>query len=86
ALFLYGIPAFVLFTLFVVLSVAYYAKAYLRNLYFVIPFLVSIIYMIGNLTNTFLFISYLSVLFAIHIGIGIGIDKNTGQEIPERSI
>ena len=74
-LFLYGIPAFVCFVFFVLFSVFYYAKSGMENLYFVIPFLVSIIYLIGSLTNTFLFLSYLSVLFAIHIGIGMGIKK-----------
>jgi hypothetical protein len=75
ALFLYGIPAFLSFTLFVLLAVFYYSRMYKDNLYFVIPFLVSIIYMIGNLTNTFLFLKYISVLYAIHIGIGMGIKQ-----------
>ena len=79
ALFLYGIPAFICFTLFVVLSVFYYSRSFKYNLYFVIPFLVSIIYMIGNLTNTFLFLKYISVLYAIHIGIGLGINKISEQ-------
>jgi len=75
ALFLYGIPAFICFTLFVLSSVFYYSRSIKYNLYFTIPFLISIIYMIGNLTNTFLFLKYLSVLYAIHIGIGMGIKK-----------
>ncbi len=75
ALFLYGVPAFVFFTLFVVLSVLYYARFLNYDLYFVVPFLVSILYMIGNLTNTFLFLKYISILFAIHIGIGMGIKR-----------
>lgn len=75
SLFLYGIPALVAFIFFVLLSVIYYSKSFKHNLYFVIPFLVSVIFMIGNLTNTFLFITYLSVLFALHIGIGMGIQK-----------
>jgi hypothetical protein len=75
ALFLYGIPAFICFVLFVFLSVVYYAGSYKENLYFAIPFFVSIIYLIGNLTNTFLFLKYISVLYAIHIGIGIGIHR-----------
>ena len=78
-LFRYGIPAFVCFTLFVVLTVVYFAKTYKRNLFLVMPFLVGILYMVGNLTNTFLFLSYLSVLYAIHIGIGMGI-KNIKEE------
>ncbi|MFK7811575.1 MAG: O-antigen ligase family protein [Maribacter sp.] len=81
AMFLYGIPAFVCFTLFVLFGVFYYSKAFNDNLYFVIPFLVSILYMIGNLTNTFLFLKYVSVLYAIHIGIGMGINKIREQAI-----
>lgn len=75
ALFLYGIPAFVFFTLFVLLSVTYYSRLFNHNLYFAIPFLISILYLIGNLTNNFLFPKYISILFAIHIGIGMGINK-----------
>ncbi len=75
AMFLYGIPAFVCFTLFVLSAVFYYSNSFNDNLYFVIPFLVSILYVIGNLTNTFLFLKYVSVLYAIHIGIGMGINK-----------
>ncbi len=75
ALFLYGIPAFVCFLLFVLLSVFYYASSYKVDKYFAIPFLVSIIYMIANLTNTFLFLTYIAILFAIHIGIGMGINQ-----------
>lgn len=82
ALFLYGIPAFICFTLFVVLSVIYYARSFKDNLYFVIPFLVSIIYMIGNLTNTFLFLKFIALLYAIHIGIGMGIHRiQEGSEL-----
>ncbi|WP_175609826.1 O-antigen ligase family protein [Zobellia uliginosa] len=75
SLFEYGIPAAVCFALFVILSAYYYSRSFHTNLYFVIPFLASIIFMIGNLTNTFLFLSYLSVLYAVHIGMGMGIHK-----------
>ena len=75
ALFLYGIPAFICFTLFVILSIFYHSSFIKHNLYFAIPFLVGIIYMIGNLTNTFLFLSYISILYAIHIGIGLGMNQ-----------
>ncbi len=75
ALFRYGFPTFVCFVLFVVLSVFYYSKSFKSNLYFVIPFLVSILYMVGGLTNSFLFLSYISILYAVHIGIGMGINK-----------
>jgi len=75
ALFLYGIPAFVFFILFVLLSFLYYASYFKKDMYFVMPFLVSIIYMIGNLSNTFLFLKYIALLYAIHIGIGMGINQ-----------
>lgn len=83
ALFLFGIPAFISFTLFVLLSVFYYARSLREHTYFVIPFLVSIIYLIGNLTNTFLFLKYIAVLYAIHIGIGMGINHLTKQITPK---
>lgn len=72
ALFLFGIPALVLFILFVVFSVIYFAKLSTENIFFAIPFFISIIYMIGNITNNFLPLEYLSVLYAIHLGIGMG--------------
>ncbi|CAM4125233.1 O-antigen ligase family protein [Zobellia nedashkovskayae] len=75
SMFEYGIPAAVCFTLFVVLSAIYYSTSFKKNLYFVIPFLMSVIFIVGNLTNTFLFLSYLSVLYAVHIGMGMGIRK-----------
>lgn len=83
ALFLYGIPAFTCFVLFVLLSVFYYSRSLGKDPYFVIPFLVSIIYMVSNLTNTFLFLKYISVLYAIHIGIGMGIKKLNEQGYSE---
>ena len=75
SLFEYGVPASICFTLFVLLSALYYSRSFKNNLYFVIPFLASVIFMIGNLTNTFLFLSYISVLYAVHIGMGMGIQK-----------
>ena len=84
ALFLYGIPAAAFFILFVVSAVYHYSRAITVNRYFIIPFLVSILYMIGNLTNTFLFLKYISILFAIHIGIGMGIEKIRLQGEPKK--
>lgn len=86
ALFLYGIPALLFFILFVFLAVSYYAGKYKENAYFVIPFLVGIIYLIGNLTNTFLFLKYITILYAFHIGIGMGIDRIREQTMPENQI
>ncbi|MCW5515671.1 O-antigen ligase family protein [Muriicola sp. Z0-33] len=80
ALFLYGVPAFISFMFFVSLSVIYYARLFKENNYFTIPLMVSVIYLIGNLTNTFLFLKYIAVLYAIHIGIGMGINKIRRQD------
>lgn len=81
ALFLYGVPACVCFIIFVVSSVFYYSRSIKYDLYFVIPFLVGIIYMIANLTNSFLFLKYISVLYALHIGIGMGINQLNEEAI-----
>ena len=76
SLFLYGIPASICFTLFALFSVFYYAtRPFKEELYFVIPFFVSVIYLIANLTNSFLFLTYLSLLLAMHIGIGMGLNE-----------
>ncbi|MEM6966788.1 MAG: hypothetical protein AAF573_18635, partial [Bacteroidota bacterium] len=70
-LFFYGLPGFVLFVTFVLLTLAYFARLTTHHLFFVIPFIIALLYTVGNLTNTLLFPKYLSVLFAIHIGIGM---------------
>ena len=79
-MFLYGIPAVISFTLFIILSIVYYSQSLRKDSFFVIPFLVSIIYCVSNFTNSFLFLSYISVLFAIHIGIGMGINNAESQK------
>ncbi len=81
SLFLYGIPASICFAFFVLLTVFYYAtRPFKEELYFVIPFFVSVIYLIANLTNSFLFLTYLSVLLAMHIGIGMGLNEIKKEE------
>ncbi|CAZ96050.1 O-antigen ligase family protein [Zobellia galactanivorans] len=75
SMFQYGIPAFVCFLLFVLLPIPYYLRLVKFKIYFMVPFLVSVLYFVGNLTNSFLFLKYLSVLYAIHIGIGMGVRK-----------
>ena len=74
-LYLYGIPAVVSFLLFVILAVIYFTRQYKIDLFFAIPLLVSVIYMISNLTNTFLFLKYLAILYSIHIGIALGMKE-----------
>jgi len=81
SLFLYGIPASICFALFALLTVFYYAtRPFREELYFVIPFFASLIYLVANLTNSFLFLTYLSLLLAMHIGIGMGLDEIKKEE------
>jgi O-antigen ligase len=72
-LFYYGVPAMLFFSLYVVLSVYYHGTFISTNFYFVIPFLIGIIVMVCNFTNSFHLMSHPSIMYAIHIGIGIGL-------------
>jgi O-antigen ligase len=69
-MFYYGIIAFLAFIGIVVTSISYFGNLLKTHLIFSIPFLVTLLYGVGNLTNTFLFPEYLSLLLAIHLGIG----------------
>ncbi|TMM58226.1 O-antigen ligase family protein [Maribacter algarum] len=74
-LFYYGIPALIFFTLFTVLSVVFHSQYIRMDDYFVIPFLSGIIFLVGNLTNSLVLLSDPGIIYAIHIGIGIGYMK-----------
>ena len=69
-MFFYGLPAFLAFIGFIVAAILFFGKLLKKNLIFSIPFLVALLYGVGNLTNTFLFPEYLCLLFAIHMGLG----------------
>ncbi|MEO1515638.1 MAG: O-antigen ligase family protein [Bacteroidota bacterium] len=73
SLFYYGVPGLVFFTAFVLLSLFYFGKLYSHHLFFAIPFLLGLLYAVGNLTNTLLFSQYLSIIYAIHLGLGWGV-------------
>lgn len=72
ALFLYGIPAFICFTIFAIQAMIYFWKLTKYQVFFAIPFFIALLYVVGNLTNNFLFSKYLAVLYAIHLGVGVG--------------
>lgn len=72
ALFIFGIPSFVFFAGFVIMVILYFGKLLKYDLFFAIPFLFSLLYGVANLTNNFLFNKPLAVIFAIHLGIGMG--------------
>ncbi len=72
AMFYFGIPAFICFTVFIILSLLYFGRLVLYHNVFVITFAVTILYTIGNLTNNFSFGKYVAILYAIHLGLGLG--------------
>ena len=69
-MFFYGLPAFLAFIGLILTSIIFFGRLIKTHLIFSIPFLVALLYGIGNLTNTFLLPEYLCLLFAIHLGIG----------------
>jgi O-Antigen ligase len=71
-LFYFGIPACFFFSTFILLSIFYFGYLTRYHLFFAIPFVMAIIYCVGSFTNTFLFDRFLAILFAIHIGVGMG--------------
>ena len=70
-----GIPTFLFFTMFIVLSVFYYAKLFTRNIFFAIPFFIAFIFLVGNLTNTLTFPKHVGIFYAIHLGIAMGVKR-----------
>ncbi len=70
-MFYYGIPCFLFFTFFVLLTVFYFANLSRYHIFFTIPLMVAVLYLIGNLTNTVLFKTGGTMLM-IHIGLGLG--------------
>lgn len=85
-LFYYGLPALVFFVLYMILSVIYHASFIRENTFFTIPFLIGIIVLVGNFTNSFPLLSYPSTLYAIHIGIGIGYKKLENRSFNQKEL
>lgn len=82
-LFYYGVPALIFYCLFIILSVYYYATFIKENFYFVIPFLIGIIVLICNFTNSFHLLSHPFTMYAIHMGIGLGL-RNLSKQATEQ--
>ncbi len=74
ALFYYGVPAFVFFTAYIILGIIYFARLISYNLFFAIPFLLALLYAIGNLSNTLMF-SKVELIYMIHIGLALGLRR-----------
>lgn len=72
-MFFFGIPSSLLFLLMVVMSVLYYKGLVGHHLFFTIPCLVAILFLIANLTNNFSFTKQLSIFYMIHMGLGHGV-------------
>lgn len=79
-MFFYGLPAFLAFIGLVLSSTIFFGRLIRSHLLFGIPFLVALLYGIGNLTNTFLLPEYLCLLFAIHMGVGQKLKELLEQE------
>lgn len=75
-MFYFGIPSFVFFVLFILSSIIYYLKLLPKHQFFAIPFLLAVLYLVANGTNTLLFDKYISLPLAIHLGLAMGIRKN----------
>ena len=71
-MFYFGIPAFIFYTFFVIFSLFYFAKLSTYHLFFSIPLILGLFYAIGGMTNSYLFHRFPSILYAIHIGLGLG--------------
>jgi hypothetical protein len=69
-MFFYGLPAFLAFAGFILAAIIYFGGLIKSSLVFAIPFLVALLFGVGNLTNTFLLPEYLTLLFVMHMGIG----------------
>ncbi|MDH3651007.1 MAG: O-antigen ligase family protein [Saprospiraceae bacterium] len=72
SLFYYGLPGLLFFLAFTVLAIWYFARLLSFDSFFMIPLFIAILFAVANLTNTLLFSKYLAVVYAIHLGIGLG--------------
>lgn len=73
SMFYFGIPSFVFFVLFNISTILYFIKLIPRHQFFAIPFLLAVLYLVANGTNTLLFDKYISIPLAIHLGLGMGV-------------
>ncbi len=71
-LFFYGVPAFILFAWFVIQMINYFWPLTKISQFYAIPLFCTILYLVANLTNSFLLNKYLAMLIFIHIGLGVG--------------
>ena len=72
-MFYFGIPAFIFYTAFVLLSIFYFGRLSAYHLFFSIPLVLGIFYAIGGMTNSYLFHRFPSMLYAVHLGLGLGV-------------
>ena len=73
SLFYYGVPGLLFFIAFVFLSLFYFGPLYSHHTFFAIPFLLGLLYAIGNLSNTLLLDQYMAIIYAMHLGLGLGV-------------
>ena len=71
SMFYSGIPAAICFGAFAFFAVYYFARLSRYDLFFAIPMLFGICFLIGNLTNSILLPRYIALLYALQIGLGM---------------
>ncbi len=71
-MFYFGIPAFIFYTAFVLFALLYFGRLATIHIFFSIPLVLGLFYALGGMTNSYLFHRFPSILFAIHIGLGMG--------------
>lgn len=71
-MFYFGIPAFIFYTAFVIFSILYFGRLSMYHMFYSIPLVVGLFYAIGGMTNSYLFHRFPSILYAVHLGLGLG--------------
>ncbi|MEL7343105.1 MAG: hypothetical protein AAGM67_21655, partial [Bacteroidota bacterium] len=81
-MFYYGIPAFLFFILMIFSAMRFYLRLARVHYIYAIPFLFGFVYMMANLTNSFLPHKYVALLFSIQLAIFGGVLQNRLFPLP----
>lgn len=71
SMFYSGIPASVCFGAFALLTIFYFARLSNYDVFFAIPMLFGICFLVGNMTNSILLPRYIALLYGLQIGLGM---------------
>ncbi|MCF8245310.1 MAG: hypothetical protein K9J37_13060 [Saprospiraceae bacterium] len=73
-----GLPAALCFALFGLFAMFYFGNLTRHHLFFAIPFLFALQFVVGNLSNAFLFSKQIAIIYAMHLGMGLAARHNLG--------